>query len=421
MNETQYYVDQNGKQYYLDQNGQPVYIDPIQPARPASVPQQDYVEQPFQQQPALAPQAQPALGEPALQGNFAPPEDYGVSVNAGVPVSEAAPVADQGMYAEQYGAAPVAAKSKLPVIFALVGSIGLGGVAAYVYNTQFTNNTVSSGGSVPFIKATSTTAKVKPENSGGKVFQNTNKLIYDRSGGEDRPQNETLRTRAEKPEVSTMAKAASVRENAQKHVRTTKNVIGAPKSVKTFVVLPDGRVIRPGSKNVPAKAVTAQPKTVKKVVQVAAVRPVGDRRLFVNNNASIGTKLRGSAPQRVEQRPTSSNGKFKYKPRRIASNTPMAAPAATPKSSPMGISSGDFLLQLAARRSHDGAMQAFSKLKQQYVSILGSYTSDIQKADLGAKGIYYRVRVGPINSRSAAMDVCQQLKDAGGDCLIRQK
>ena len=78
-------------------------------------------------------------------------------------------------------------------------------------------------------------------------------------------------------------------------------------------------------------------------------------------------------------------------------------------------------MQLAARRSHDGAMQAFSKLKLQYNEILGAYSPDIEKADLGDRGVFYRLRVGPMQSKVAAMDVCERLKGVGGDCLVRQK
>ncbi len=422
MSETQYYVDQNGHQYYLDQNGQPVYIDPIQPVQPASVPQQAYVEpSPIEE----ISQVQPGV---TAQGNFAPPEDYSASVREEPLVAQGEAAADPAMYADQYGTQAAPAKSKLPIVFALVGSIGMGGVAAYVYNSQFGGKEESTVGGIPYIKASSKTAKVKPENSGGKVFHNTNKLIYDRIGGGGNTQPETLRAKSETPQVDTIAKAAAARAQAQKHIKVAEKKIGAPKAVKTFVVLPDGRVIKPGSNIAPPKAVVTPavvqaPKVVKPVVQAAApVKPVGDRRLFVNKNASVGANLSGSTPQRVQQRPPSTNGQFRYKPRRLASNTPMDTPAAPQaQAASSAITSGDFLLQLAARRSHDGALQAFGQLKQRYASILGTYSPDIQKADLGAKGIYYRLRVGPIDSKTAAMDVCDRLKEAGGDCLIRQK
>ena len=44
----------------------------------------------------------------------------------------------------------------------------------------------------------------------------------------------------------------------------------------------------------------------------------------------------------------------------------------------------------------------------------------IQEADLGTKGLYYRVRVGPWASRDDAIKVCEALKAAGGNCFVTQ-
>ena len=42
-----------------------------------------------------------------------------------------------------------------------------------------------------------------------------------------------------------------------------------------------------------------------------------------------------------------------------------------------------------------------------------SKTPDVQEADLGDKGLWYRAVVGPPGSRDAASAVCSQLKTAG--------
>ena len=49
-----------------------------------------------------------------------------------------------------------------------------------------------------------------------------------------------------------------------------------------------------------------------------------------------------------------------------------------------------------------------------------SLTPQIQEADLGEKGIYFRVRVGPWASREEAIGVCESLKAAGGNCFVTQ-
>jgi hypothetical protein len=43
---------------------------------------------------------------------------------------------------------------------------------------------------------------------------------------------------------------------------------------------------------------------------------------------------------------------------------------------------------------------------------------DIQRADLGAKGVFYRLRVGTFPDRDAAKEFCADVKAAGKDCMV---
>ena len=52
-------------------------------------------------------------------------------------------------------------------------------------------------------------------------------------------------------------------------------------------------------------------------------------------------------------------------------------------------------------------------LQQKYGDVLASKTPDVQEANLGEKGLWYRAVVGPPGSREAASAVCAQLKTAG--------
>jgi hypothetical protein len=65
------------------------------------------------------------------------------------------------------------------------------------------------------------------------------------------------------------------------------------------------------------------------------------------------------------------------------------------------------------KRSRADALNAFAELQQKYPEVLAGMTPDVQEADLGDKGVSYRVVVGPPGSREAATSVCSQLKTAG--------
>ena len=80
-----------------------------------------------------------------------------------------------------------------------------------------------------------------------------------------------------------------------------------------------------------------------------------------------------------------------------------------------------YLVQVTAGQDQGEALQAFGKLQQLYPRLLGGYLPNVQKVNLGPKGVWYRVRVGPMGRRTAAANFCRQLKAAGGDCMIRRQ
>jgi hypothetical protein len=57
---------------------------------------------------------------------------------------------------------------------------------------------------------------------------------------------------------------------------------------------------------------------------------------------------------------------------------------------------------------------------RRYASLVANYRPMVQKADLGASGIWYRLLIGPIRDKVAAAKLCSELKSQGWpDCLVR--
>lgn len=98
-----------------------------------------------------------------------------------------------------------------------------------------------------------------------------------------------------------------------------------------------------------------------------------------------------------------------------------AAPAqAAPVSSTPAVSPrGGFVVQVSSQRTEAEARSAFLSLQQRYPTILGSYQPLIQQANLGDRGTYYRVRIGPMASREDANLLCNNLRNAGGECIVQ--
>src|SRR5690606_3690940 len=87
--------------------------------------------------------------------------------------------------------------------------------------------------------------------------------------------------------------------------------------------------------------------------------------------------------------------------------TPPAAPAAD----------GAWLVQLAALRSEEEAVATWSRVAAANPSLSGR-PRDIQRADLGDRGVYYRLRAGGFASKESADAFCGGLQQAGQDCIV---
>lgn len=103
----------------------------------------------------------------------------------------------------------------------------------------------------------------------------------------------------------------------------------------------------------------------------------------------------------------------------VAAVPPQAAAPAPEMPSLAVTTAGDYVVQLAAFRDEPSAQGAFAKLRSKHPA-LSALTSDIQRADLGAKGIYYRLRAGYMDKAGAAA-LCTALKAEGQACLVKPR
>ena len=102
------------------------------------------------------------------------------------------------------------------------------------------------------------------------------------------------------------------------------------------------------------------------------------------------------------------------------SNTQVASRTSGGQGGALPTVAGGMMVQVSSQRSEDAARATFRDLQARYASILGGYDANIQRADLGNRGTYFRVRVGPFTSADA-QNLCSQLKNAGGDCILAKR
>jgi cell division protein FtsN len=113
------------------------------------------------------------------------------------------------------------------------------------------------------------------------------------------------------------------------------------------------------------------------------------------------------------------------KPTATAVTAPKSAPTvvvATPVSTkPVAtkpVPAGAFALQIGAYKSQGEAMGAWKTYLAKHATLLAGFRPDILRADLGDKGVWYRLRVASFADKKAAEAMCERLKAEGGACFL---
>ncbi len=79
---------------------------------------------------------------------------------------------------------------------------------------------------------------------------------------------------------------------------------------------------------------------------------------------------------------------------------------------------GDYFVQLASVPTRDATTAEWAKLQKKFSSDLAGLDYNVQEANLGARGTFYRVRVGPY-SKEYAGSLCDRIKAQKPDaCLV---
>ena len=87
-----------------------------------------------------------------------------------------------------------------------------------------------------------------------------------------------------------------------------------------------------------------------------------------------------------------------------------------PVQQPPVVQANKAYVQIGAFRSEADALVAFKRAKLKFSELSGT-NSMIVKADLGSKGVYYRLRVGPFDSKQKSLNICSGLQAKGQACL----
>ena len=132
---------------------------------------------------------------------------------------------------------------------------------------------------------------------------------------------------------------------------------------------------------------------------------------------AAGPQPSAAAPPAAAPKPTVSQQQAAATPAPKAPAKPAAreTPAAAPAKS---IPAGPVRIQLASLRTPEAAKDEWARLKREHPDTLGKLTAVAVKADLGDKGVWYRVQTQVFDDAAAADRLCADLKKQKIGCSL---
>ncbi|MBM3564634.1 MAG: hypothetical protein FJX42_00785 [Alphaproteobacteria bacterium] len=255
-------------------------------------------------------------------------------------------------------------------------------------------------GNVPLVRADSAPSKVRPSDPGGMEVPDRDKLVYERlQGGEEGKRVERLLPGAEQPRIpprSAHQPAPQVQERLPK-VPTEQQVRAAVK--------PEPLNLAPGP------AATPTPEDSAPRSEETAPPPSPPEPKTPEPKAEDSQALQPQAPKSPPPPPKAAEPQQSARAEAPAQG-PAAASSAEKAQAPSG-----YLIQIAAVREPERAEIEWNRLQRQHGEALGGLKLFVVRADLGDKGVFWRLRAGPFADEAAAKSRCADLAKRKVGCM----
>lgn len=231
---------------------------------------------------------------------------------------------------------------------------------AYVQGTRHPTAAVGSSDGVPLLRADDRPTKVKPDQPGGMSVPDQNVSLYNEKPGGGPPVEKLLPG----PEQPMPRPTAPPKEAAAPPPPIPGPLASAPATAPT-----DSAAAQPSAER---QTAATPPKTAPKPA------PAAKETTAVKEAAAILG----------------------------------AAPSANPKAG------GPVRVQLGALRSAEAARDEWARLKREQSDLLGKLGAVAVRADLGDKGVFYRIQAGPLSNGAAAERLCGELRQRKLGCTL---
>lgn len=260
---------------------------------------------------------------------------------------------------------------------------------------------------VPIVRAESKPMKVIPDDAGGMEIPHRDSTVFSalRPEEEERPRIENLLANDEDeeplPRSQLFAGLNTEAEESAKQVEQAESVdIKRPERV-----IPFDEVDEDGVSEIAKIVAKERQEQIEAIQKAVDPEPVEAKVEEVITPAKVEPKKVEAKPKPIAKPAPKVQKELNDVVNNVIKEPAKVEPAA----------SGSYYVQLASVKTNDAAEAEWKKLKVKY-GLGASYR--IQKKDLGAKGIYYRIQSGPY-TKDKAGSICSDIKKkVPGGCLV---
>ena len=303
------------------------------------------------------------------------------------------------------------------ILLALLAVGAFGGVVWFAYKWGLNSGYRDE---VPTLMADARPIKVKPENPGGMVVPNQDKMVLHQTeeGGEQpverllsEPEVPVPLEPAEGmgPEIASVTDTATEAEaEASAGQPATPAAVEAEAPAAPPEPTPAETVETTAAAPEPTQAPAAKPEPEQPAAPtVAASKPVEATTAPAAGGAASAGAAAGQAAGGASGAASGGAG----------GGTTLAQVAGVQVAA---IQKGDYVIQLASVTSSDAASKEWSRLQKTFPSLLGDMALSVQQATVNGT-LYHRVQTGPFPSRATAQDMCAQIKAKNQACIVQRR
>ena len=288
-------------------------------------------------------------------------------------------------------------RSKSVFIGAVSGMALAGVVGWFALSPRYTAENV---GEIPVIRHPQAAVKVLPSDPGGMEILNQDKTVYDIIDNQDSvPTVESILPPPEQPKLPVIQPEPEpapqpAADAAQSAVIEPERVVGTANvaAVKESTVGKSGSV---------AAVVNEEPEIKLPTIKEAAER----QNAQATKNTAPVPAVSASTAAVLDN---ISKGAAREEPEEKAAPAPTVA------------DKGSWQIQLMSSPNKKAVETAWNNMVKKHPALKGQ-PHEVETADLGGKGTYYRLKAGAFANRGGADNLCNAVKKQGGSCIVKKK